>query len=107
VVAVEPIGLQGVRMVFNKPTERESCEEAVRNQDPLGGAAVIARVWMYDLSAAELQHMRHQRCRQALEKIRNRIDAFGVSEPASVSRAHSVLSVQLPGLRKTRNVPSI
>src|SRR5262249_33604831 len=79
VVAVEPYGLQGVRMVFNKPTEKGTVEEVVRTQDPSGEVRQSSpEVWLYDLSAAELQHMRTSAVDQAVEKIRNRIDAFGV-----------------------------
>ena len=103
VVAVEPSGLQGVRMVFNKPTERGAVEEAVRNQDPSGEVRQSSpEIWLYDLSAAELQHMRTSAVDQALEKIRNRIDAFGVSEPSISKQGTQRIVVQLPGLQDTQ-----
>jgi len=103
VVAVEPYGLQGVRMVFNKPTERGAVAEVVRNQDPSGEVRQSSpEVWLYDLSAAELQHMRTSSVDQALEKIRNRIDAFGVSEPSISKQGTQRIVVQLPGLQDTQ-----
>jgi preprotein translocase subunit SecD len=103
VVAVEPYGLQGVRMVFNKPTERGVVEEVVRTQDPSGEVRQSApEVWLYDLSAAELQHMRTSAVDQAVEKIRNRIDAFGVSEPSISKQGTQRIVVQLPGLQDTQ-----
>jgi preprotein translocase subunit SecD len=103
VVAVEPYGLQGVRMVFNKPAEKGIVEEVVRSQDPSGEVRQSApEVWLYDLSAAELQHMRTSAVDQALEKIRNRIDAFGVSEPSISKQGTQRIVVQLPGLQDTQ-----
>ena len=103
VVAVEPYGLQGVRMVFNKPTERGAVADVVRNQDPSGEVRQSSpEVWLYDLSAAELQHMRTSAVDQALEKIRNRIDAFGVSEPSISKQGTQRIVVQLPGLQDTQ-----
>ena len=103
VVAVEPYGLQGVRMVFNKPPERGVLEELVRNQDPTGEVRQQSpEVWTYDLSAAELQHLRTSAVDQALEKIRNRIDAFGVSEPSISKQGTQRIVVQLPGLQDTQ-----
>ncbi len=103
VVAAEPYGLQGVRMVFNKPAEKGVVEEVVRNQDPSGAVRQSSpEVWLYDLSTAELQHLRTSAVDQALEKIRNRIDAFGVSEPSISKQGTQRIVVQLPGLQDTQ-----
>ena len=75
----------------------------VRNQDPSGEVRQSSsEVWLYDLSAAELQHMRTSAVDQALEKIRNRIDAFGVSEPSISKQGTQRIVVQLPGLQDTQ-----
>jgi len=103
VVAVEPYGLQGVRMVFGKPAERAVVEDVVRNQDPSGEVRQQApEVWLYDLATAELQHLRTSAVDQALEKIRNRVDAFGVSEPSISKQGTQRIVVQLPGLQDTQ-----
>lgn len=103
VVAVEPYGLQGVRMVFNKPVERSVVEGVVQNQDASGIVRQHSpEVWLYDLAAAELQHIRTSAVDQALEKIRNRIDAFGVSEPSISKQGTQRIVVQLPGLQDTQ-----
>ncbi len=53
----------------------------------------------FEMSAANLAELRDQAVRQALETIRNRIDAFGVAEP-SIQRAQQSnrIVVQLPGV---------
>ncbi len=54
---------------------------------------------VFEMSAANLAQIRDQAVRQALETIRNRIDAFGVAEP-SIQRAQQSdrIVVQLPGV---------
>lgn len=103
VVAVEPSGLQGIRMVFSKPPEKSVVEEVVRNQDPSGEVRQqSAEVWLYNVQAAELQHFRTSAVDQALEKIRNRVDAFGVSEPSISREGTQHIAIQLPGLTDTK-----
>ena len=103
VVAVEPNALQGIRMVFSKPPEKSVVEEVVRTQDPSGEVRQqSSEVWLYNAPAAELQHFRTSAVDQALEKIRNRIDAFGVSEPSISREGTQRIVVQLPGLTDTK-----
>ncbi len=103
VVALEPYGLQGIRIVLNAPSDLATVEGAVRNQDPDGVVRQqTPEIWLYDLAAAELQHMRTSAVDQALEKIRNRIDAFGVSEPSISKQGTQRIVVQLPGLQDTQ-----
>jgi preprotein translocase subunit SecD len=52
-----------------------------------------------DFPAAELRQIRTNAVDQALEKIRNRIDAFGVSEPSISKEGTHHIVVQLPGLK--------
>ncbi|MGE3539416.1 MAG: protein translocase subunit SecD [Candidatus Tectimicrobiota bacterium] len=103
VVAVEPRQSQGLRLVFGAPPDKNVVEEVVRNQEP--GATLqqsSPEVWTYDLPATELQYMRTSTVDQALEKIRNRIDAFGVSEPSISKQGTQRIVVQLPGLQDTQ-----
>src|SRR4029450_8752409 len=80
VVAVEPTGFQGLPLVFSKPPERDVVEEVVRNQDRTGELRQqSAEVWIYAVPAKELQDFRENVVAQALEKIRNRVDAVVVS----------------------------
>jgi preprotein translocase subunit SecD len=103
VVAVEPSGLQGIRMVFSKTPEKALVEEVVRNQDPSGDLRQQSNdIWTYTVQAAELQHFRTSAVDQALEKIRNRVDAFGVSEPSISREGTQRIAIQLPGLTDTK-----
>jgi preprotein translocase subunit SecD len=90
-------------MVFSKPPEKSVVEEVVRNQDPSGEVRQqSAEVWLYNVQAAELQHFRTSAVDQALEKIRNRVDAFGVSEPSISREGTQHIAIQLPGLTDTK-----
>lgn len=103
VVAVEPYGLRGIRMVFSKPPEKSVIEEVVRHYDVAGEVRQQSpEVWTYDVAAEELQHIRTSAVDQALEKIRNRIDAFGVSEPSISKQGTQRIVIQLPGLQDTQ-----
>lgn len=103
VVAVEPRGTQGLRMVFGKPPEKNVLEDVIRNQDATAELLQQSpEVWLYNLAATELQHLRSGAVDQALEKIRNRIDAFGVSEPSISKQGTQRIVVQLPGLQDTQ-----
>ncbi len=103
VVAVEPNGLQGLRLVFSKPPERNVVEEVVRNQDRTGELRQqSAEVWIYAVPAKEIQDFRENVVAQALEKIRNRVDAFGVSEPSISREGTQRIAIQLPGLTDTQ-----
>jgi len=69
VLAVEPNGLQGLRMVFSKPPERSVVEEVVRTQDPSSEVRQQSpEVWLYNVPATELQHFQTSAVDQALEK---------------------------------------
>ena len=95
--------MQGLRLVFSKPPERSVVEEVVRNQDPSSEVRQQApEVWLYNVPAAEIQRFRTSAVDQALEKIRNRIDAFGVSEPSISREGTQRIVVQLPGLTDTK-----
>ena len=74
VVAVEPHGLQGLRLVFSKPPDKSAVEDVVRNLDRAGEVRQqTGEVWLYNVSAKELQDFRENVVAQALEKIRNRV----------------------------------
>jgi len=103
VAVVEAQGAQGVRLAFSKAPDRGPLEEVVRNYDASGTVRQqTPELWFYEPAAAELQHMRTSSVDQALEKIRNRIDAFGVSEPSISKQGTQRIVVQLPGLQDTQ-----
>ena len=99
VIAVEPREHQGLRLVFNQAPELSVVQEVVRSSVEANVAQQTPQVWTVDLPAAELRQIRTSAVDQALEKIRNRIDAFGVSEPSISKQGTNRIVVQLPGLK--------
>jgi preprotein translocase subunit SecD len=99
VVSVEPLELRGIRMVFAQPPTLSTVEEVVRSSVAAGLQQQSPTVWTVDFPGTELQHIRTGAVDQALEKIRNRIDAFGVSEPSISKQGTQRIVVQLPGLK--------
>ena len=53
----------------------------------------------FSLSDSDANHIRDFAVSQALEVIRNRIDALGVSEPSIQRAGENSLTIQLPGLK--------
>jgi preprotein translocase subunit SecD len=102
VVTVEPRALQGLRLVFGRPPEVGVVEEIVRNYVDAGLQQQSPEIWTVDFPAAELRQIRTSAVDQALEKIRNRIDAFGVSEPSISKQGTQRIVIQLPGLEDPR-----
>ena len=89
--------------MFSKPPEKNVVEEVVRNQDRTGELRQqSAEVWIDNIQAKELQDFRENVVDQALEKIRNRVDAFGVSEPSISREGTQRIAIQLPGLTDTK-----
>ncbi|GIX46636.1 MAG: protein translocase subunit SecD [Candidatus Tectimicrobiota bacterium] len=99
VTRVERRDLEGLRLVFATPPEADAVAEVVRNYPSSGLRQVSPTVWEFNFPAAELRQIRTSAVDQALEKIRNRIDAFGVSEPSISKQGSQRLVVQLPGLK--------
>lgn len=98
VVTVEPRALQGLRLVFSEPPEVGVVEEVVQSYVAAGVQRQAPELFLVDFPAEELRQIRTSAVEQALEKIRNRIDAFGVSEPSISKQGTRRIVVQLPGL---------
>ncbi len=98
IVTVEPNALRGLRLVFGEAPESGVVEEVVRNYVDASVQQQSPEVWTVDFPAAELRRIRDSAVDQVLEKIRNRIDAFGVSEPNISKQGTRRIVVQLPGL---------
>ena len=99
VIAVEPREQRGLRLVFSQAPDLSVVQEVVRSYVEAKVERQTPEVWTVDLPAAELQQIRTSAVDQALEKIRNRIDAFGVSEPSISKQGANRIVVQLPGLK--------
>jgi len=57
---------------------------------------------LYRLSDEKISMIKDSSAEQALETIRNRIDQFGVSEPAIYRQGTNEIVVQLPGVKEPR-----
>ena len=99
VTAVEPDdGNSGIRMVFSETPDKALVEEIAREHLPSAIDARSPEVLVSAYPTEELQYIRTNAIDQALEKIRNRVDAFGVSEPSIIRQGTNRIVVQLPGL---------
>ncbi len=56
----------------------------------------------YRLGSAEINRIKNFAVDQALETIRNRVDQFGVAEPAIHRQAENEIVIQLPGVKDTK-----
>jgi preprotein translocase subunit SecD len=99
VVSAEPVAQQGLRLVFSQAPELSVVQEVVRSYVEAPVEQQTPQVWTVNFPAAELRQIRTSAVDQALEKIRNRIDAFGVSEPSISKQGTNRIVVQLPGLQ--------
>lgn len=102
VTAVEPEGVKGIRMVFGKAPDLTVVEEVAAQHVPDGVVQTAPEVVTATFPPADLQRIRVNAVDQALEKIRNRVDAFGVSEPSISRQGNNRIVVQLPGLDDTQ-----
>jgi len=99
VTAVEPDeGNTGIRMVFGEAPDLTVVKEVAREHLPGDIATKSPEVLVVAYPEEELRQIRTSAIDQALEKIRNRVDAFGVSEPSIVRQGTDRIVVQLPGL---------
>ncbi|CAI2718876.1 protein translocase subunit SecD [Nitrospina watsonii] len=55
---------------------------------------------IYRVTAEEIKYIKENAVQQALETIRNRVDQFGVSEPAIQVQGERRILVQLPGIKE-------
>ena len=98
VTAVEPDVTQGIRMVFGEPPDVNVIADVVQQHAPAEVRQQSPEVVMAVFPESELRQIRTSAVNQALEKIRNRVDAFGVSEPSISRQGTNRIVVQLPGL---------
>jgi preprotein translocase subunit SecD len=99
VTAVEPDeDHTGIRMVFGEAPDMTVVQEVTRGYLPGEIDTKSPEVLVAAYPEEELRQIRSNAIGQALEKIRNRVDAFGVSEPSIIRQGTDRIVVQLPGL---------
>jgi preprotein translocase subunit SecD len=57
---------------------------------------------VYKLDGNEIKRIKDSSIDQALETIRNRVDAFGVAEPTIHTQSGNEIVIQLPGIKDTK-----
>jgi preprotein translocase subunit SecD len=98
IVSAEPNALRGLRLVFAQAPDAEVVTEVLLTHVDMPVRQQSPEVWLIDFAADELRRIRTDTVDQVLEKIRNRIDEFGVSEPSISKQGTQRIVVQLPGL---------
>ena len=99
VTAVEPDDSKtGIRMVFGEAPDMTVVREVAREHLPGDIDTKSPEVLVVAYPEEELRQIRSSALDQALEKIRNRVDAFGVTEPSISRQGTDRIVVQLPGL---------
>jgi len=99
-VVVEPEGGRALRLRFPEPKDRERAEtvlgayrEMTRTAGEQPGELLLT------VSDAEANRIAEAAVEQNVEKIRNRVDQFGVAEPLIQREGGNRIVVQLPGIK--------
>ncbi|MCX5870746.1 MAG: protein translocase subunit SecD [Deltaproteobacteria bacterium] len=105
ITAVRSDGKPGT-IIFTLPNTGavETVKELIKNDFPNINAQVEAKEGSFPritlkLKDSEINFIRTHAVDQSLEIIRNRIDQFGVAEPAIIRQGADEIVVQLPGVR--------
>ncbi|MBC8414264.1 MAG: protein translocase subunit SecD [Nitrospira sp.] len=94
------VSQEGLNITITPNTEE--IYEIVSKQ--YGNLKIVSRLdesITYTISASEIENIKDQSVDQALETIRNRVDAFGVAEPTIHRQANNEIVIQLPGVKDT------
>jgi preprotein translocase subunit SecD len=98
-------GTSGIVLVLEKPEERDRTERALKELATLDtSAGATPNELRLKLQEREAKQIRDSSVPQTLEKIRNRVDKFGVTEPLILPEGDRRIVVQLPGLKDPQRV---
>ncbi|MCI0484052.1 MAG: protein translocase subunit SecD, partial [candidate division NC10 bacterium] len=98
-------GPSGMVLVLEKPEERDRAERALKELASLDtSVGATPNELRLKLQEREAKQIRDSSVPQTLEKIRNRVDQFGVTEPLIVPEGDRRIVVQLPGLKDPQRV---
>jgi preprotein translocase subunit SecD len=78
ILSVEPTAGRGIRLVFSQPPDGGPVQEVTRHYISASVSRQSPESLVVDIPETELRQVRTNTVDQALEKIRNRIDAFKV-----------------------------
>lgn len=98
--AVQMEGMATVNVSFENEEGKDKLIKIIKEDFPrLGEASVSGNVISYTLSEEGINEIASFATNQALEKIRNRIDKYGVTEPLIQRQGKDEVVVQLPGVK--------
>ncbi|HEY7677493.1 MAG TPA: protein translocase subunit SecD [Candidatus Methylomirabilis sp.] len=93
-------GVDRGRLVLTKSADREKATKALRDLSSLEVTGGSGEEILLGVPAGQAAELRRSAVKQAVEKIRNRVDQFGVAEPHITTEGDRRLIVQLPGIRE-------
>lgn len=111
-VALTPAGpadATGFTLALNEKSDPTKMKDLIRSMLPATNWSIDerGREWKVSLKDTEKAQISDQAVRQAVETIRNRVDALGVAEPVIQRQASDRILVQLPGVDDPSRVKDI
>ncbi|MFQ5803019.1 MAG: protein translocase subunit SecD [Candidatus Methylomirabilales bacterium] len=101
-IAVKKLERRGTRQVFLEITEekaRGAVDRILGNYPEMARSGEGRTRFLLTLSGREIAAIQEQAVEQNVEKIRNRVDEFGVREPLIQREGDRRIVVQLPGIK--------
>jgi preprotein translocase subunit SecD len=92
-------GLERARVVLGQGADREKALKAIRDRSGLDVTGGTGEEILLAVPSGLAADLRKNAVNQALAKIRNRVDQFGVAEPHITTEGDRRIIVQLPGVR--------
>ncbi len=105
--SIARVGMDRARLVLVKSADREKATKALRELSSLAVTGGAAEEVLLGVPAGQASELRRNAVKQAVEKIRNRVDQFGVAEPHITTEGDRRLIVQLPGIREPQRAISL
>ncbi len=104
------IDAKGFRLtvtLFDQADSAEAIKQLKETLSPYDNASPAAGVLTYTLKEQEAEEIRKFAIDQAIEVVRNRIDALGTTEPVIVKQGATRILVQIPGYEDSARAKSI
>jgi preprotein translocase subunit SecD len=107
-VSISKTGYNTISIAFQTQGAGDNIKKFVEDNYPnLSSMSSSSGEIIYTLTGREEKRIREASVDQALEKIRNRIDKFGVAEPTIHRQEANEIVVQLPGVKDPNRVIEI
>ncbi|MEK6692093.1 MAG: protein translocase subunit SecD [Nitrospirota bacterium] len=107
-VSINKTGYNSISIAYQTQGAGDNIKKFVEDNYPnLSSRSSSSGEVIYTLTGREEKRIREASVDQALEKIRNRIDKFGVAEPTIHRQEANEIVVQLPGVKDPNRVIEI